>query len=208
MKVIGIMTANFRFFYELVQILKEHREPFVTLDLGDDIPANVGVVITTREERPKVRFRRVVSESSPLTAYKMAHSRVTGRESFDTLVAGIDPGRRPGLAVIGDGRVLSPRRSAPRNLSPMRSPGSASDSATSASWPASATAIRPTATGSSAPSGTWWTTSRWWTKEAPLAGRRSRMPMRRYPSLSLPGPACPSRPRSGRPLARYGTFSD
>lgn len=106
MKVIGIMTADFRFFYELVQMLKDHHEPFVALDFDEDVPVNVGVVVTTREERPKVRFHRVVAESSPAMAYKLAHSRLKGREKFDTMVVGIDPGRRPGLAIIGDGRVL------------------------------------------------------------------------------------------------------
>ena len=106
MKVIGIMTTNFRFFYELVQMLKGHNEPFVALDFGEEVPANVGVVITTREERSKVRFRRVVAENSPELAYKLAHNRLSGRERFAALVVGVDPGRRPGLAVIGDGRVL------------------------------------------------------------------------------------------------------
>ena len=46
------MTKNFRFFYELVQLLKEQKEPFVALDFDDDVPDNVGVIITTREERP------------------------------------------------------------------------------------------------------------------------------------------------------------
>ena len=106
MKVIGIMTANFRFFYEIVQILKEHRVPFVTLDFDEDVPINVGVVITTREEKQNVRFHRVVAENSPAMAYKLAHGQLKGREKVDTMVVGIDPGRRPGLAIIGDGRVL------------------------------------------------------------------------------------------------------
>lgn len=106
MKVIGVMTADFRFYYELVRLLKESKEPFVTLEPGADVPANVGVVITTREEKPRVRFRRVVAMDSPDLAYKVARSKLKGRESFNTLVAGVDPGRRPGLAIIGDGRVL------------------------------------------------------------------------------------------------------
>jgi len=107
MKVIGVMTANFRFYYELVRLLKDQKEAFVTLDPGAEVPANVGVVITTREERPKVRFRKVVAMDSPDLALKVARSKLRGRESFKTLVAGVDPGRRPGLAIIGDGRVLS-----------------------------------------------------------------------------------------------------
>ena len=36
----------------------------------------------------------------------MARSHAQGRESFQTLVVGVDPGMRPGVAIIGDGRVL------------------------------------------------------------------------------------------------------
>lgn len=106
MKVIGIMTKDFRFFYELVQLMREHREPFVSLDFDDQVPDTVGVVITTREERPLVRFSKVIATDRPDLALDMARSQLKGRESFRTLVAGIDPGSRPGLAIIGDGRVL------------------------------------------------------------------------------------------------------
>ena len=106
MKVIGVMTKNFRFFYELVQLMREHREAFLSLDFGDDVPDTVGVVITTREERSLVRFPKVVAADRPDLALDMARSKLGGRESFRTLIAGVDPGRRPGLAIIGDGRVL------------------------------------------------------------------------------------------------------
>jgi hypothetical protein len=106
MKVIGLMTKNFSFFYELVQMMREHRDPFVALDFDDEVPENVGVVVTTREERPMVRFRRVVAADQPSVALDMARSQLKGKASFHTLVAGVDPGSRPGLAIIGDGRVL------------------------------------------------------------------------------------------------------
>ncbi len=106
MKVIGVMTKDFRFFYELVQLMREHRDAFVSLDFDDDVPDTVGVVITTREERPQVRFRKVIANDRPDLALEMARSQLKGRESFRTLVVGIDPGSRPGLAIIGDGRVL------------------------------------------------------------------------------------------------------
>lgn len=106
MKVIGVMTKNFRFFYELVQLMREHRDAFVSLDFNDDVPDTVGVVITTREERHQVRFRKVIANDRPDLALEMARSQLKGRERFRTLVAGVDPGSRPGLAIIGDGRVL------------------------------------------------------------------------------------------------------
>ncbi len=106
MKVIGIMTKNFNFFYELVHLLRENREPFVALDFDDPVPENVGVIVTTTEERPLVRFRNVVVNDQADMALSIARSHLKGRGSFSTLVAGVDPGCRPGLAIIGDGRVL------------------------------------------------------------------------------------------------------
>jgi hypothetical protein len=106
MKVIGVMTKNFRFFYELVQMLRDHKEPFVVMDFDDDIPAKVGVIITTPEEKTQVKFKNVVVSDQADLAIEMARTRLKGRESFQTLVVGVDPGVRPGLAIIGDGRVL------------------------------------------------------------------------------------------------------
>jgi hypothetical protein len=106
MKVIGVMTENFRFFYQLVGLMKEQKQPFVTLSFEDDVPLTVGVIITTREEKEKVRFRHLVANDSPDLALKMARCHLKGGESFNTLIVGIDPGVRPGLALIGDGRVL------------------------------------------------------------------------------------------------------
>ena len=100
------MTKNFTFFYELVHLLREEREPFAVLDFEENIPENVGVVITTPEERSLVRFRKVVVNDQPDMALRVARSHLKGRETFQTLVVGIDPGSRPGLAIIGDGRVL------------------------------------------------------------------------------------------------------
>ncbi len=100
------MTANFRFFYELVQLLKEEGEPFVALDIDDPIPANVGVIITSEEEAERIRFRKVVAGKHPSVAVSVAKSLLKGGENLETIVIGIDPGSRPGVALIGDGRVL------------------------------------------------------------------------------------------------------
>lgn len=101
------MTANFRFFYELVQLLKEEGEPFIALDIDDPIPANVGVIITSDEEAKRIRFGKVVAGRQPAVAVRVAKSLLKGGESLHTIVIGIDPGSRPGVALIGDGRVLT-----------------------------------------------------------------------------------------------------
>ena len=106
MASIGVMTKNFKFFYELVRLMKDSNQRFVALDFDDVIPDNVGVVITTRDEREKVRFRKVVANDSPDIALKIAKTRLRGEGTFDLLIIGVDPGVRPGVAIIGDRRVL------------------------------------------------------------------------------------------------------
>lgn len=105
MKIIGLVTEDFRFFHLMVRLMKERHEPFVSLGLKDPVPDSVGAVITTNHERDQVRFHTVVSDGDPEVAFKAARSLLRGKR-FSRLVVGIDPGRTPGIAVIGDGRII------------------------------------------------------------------------------------------------------
>ena len=116
MKIIGVMTEDFNFFYDVVQILKRGGEPFISLGINDPIPLSVGVILTSKKERAIVEFPKVVASKDPQHAVNLAMSVLKGGESFDLAVVGIDPGLRPGMAVIADGKlilkmsVLSPER--------------------------------------------------------------------------------------------------
>jgi hypothetical protein len=89
----------------MVRFLKERGEPFVSLGLDDPIPENVGAIITTNAEREGVRFENIISDGDPDIAFKAARSVLRGKR-FSRVVVGIDPGRTPGIAVIGDGRII------------------------------------------------------------------------------------------------------
>jgi hypothetical protein len=106
MKIIGIMTDNFRFFYHVVQDLKERGEPFISLGFEDYVTSTVGVIITTEAERSKIRFHTVVADDRPDLAIDVARAILKGGKDLDSLIIGIDPGSRPGMAVLGDGKVL------------------------------------------------------------------------------------------------------
>lgn len=106
MKTIGVMTDDFRFFYELVKELKGRGQPFLSLGLNDPIPSSVGVVITTESEKGMVRFHSVVADDRAKHAVDVALGRLQGGKDFACLTIGIDPGSRPGIAVLGDGCVL------------------------------------------------------------------------------------------------------
>jgi hypothetical protein len=109
MKIIGVVTENFSLYYELVHLLKHDRIPFVSLSLSDSIPANVGVVITSRDESDKIRFKKklVIGKGDDHRAtINEALRMISGKDRYNMLVIGIDPGNRPGLAVLGDGIVV------------------------------------------------------------------------------------------------------
>jgi len=106
MKIVGIVTGDFRFFHQLVRELKEREEPFISLGLEDRIPAAVGVVITTEEEADRIKFPSIVANDDPELAIDIALGILKGGEDFETLVIGVDPGGSPGIAVLGDGKLL------------------------------------------------------------------------------------------------------
>jgi hypothetical protein len=107
MKVIGVFTEDFKFFYEVVRRLKERGEPFVSLGKGGEVPASVGVVLTSEEERAKVRFGKVAASNDPEEAINIAKCLLAGGVKYHTIVVGIDPGKRTGVALFGEGKLLA-----------------------------------------------------------------------------------------------------
>lgn len=106
LKVLGIQTDDFSASYDLVHALRARGLPFVTITPGALVPSNVGAVVTTAGEARRVDHPVVVVftdvESTIQEALRVLEGIVTAREC----VIGIDPGERPGIAVLADGRVL------------------------------------------------------------------------------------------------------
>ncbi|OGS42917.1 MAG: hypothetical protein A3K67_06490 [Euryarchaeota archaeon RBG_16_62_10] len=107
MKVIGLLTEDPRAYFEALEALRERGLKFVSLDFGDPIPANVGVIITTERERDRVMFDQVVADDDPDEALERAQRILAGERAVRELTIGIDPGAKPGFAALGDGVVIS-----------------------------------------------------------------------------------------------------
>jgi len=100
-----VVTEDFRFFYEAVRRLKEKGQPFISLGFSDPLPLNVELVLTTEGERKRLRGRKVIASDDPEWAVKAALVLLQGG-SFNRMIVGVDPGPRPGIAILGDGKVL------------------------------------------------------------------------------------------------------
>ena len=107
MKVVGILTEDPRRYYEMLTALRNEGLRHISLDFSESLPANVSVVITTEEERARVPFDRVITDADPDSAILKIKSILAGEEETEHLTVGIDPGERPGVAVLANGVVLA-----------------------------------------------------------------------------------------------------
>jgi len=107
--LIAVLTEVPRLYYLFARELKRKRLEFYSLTFRDRIPGKVRVVLTSEEEAARIDFPRVVAatEESVGIAVEKAHSLSQGlKEHYSELIIGIDPGEKPGLAVLGDGSVV------------------------------------------------------------------------------------------------------
>lgn len=107
MKAIGLMTEDSRFYFEMLEALRKQDLKFVSLQFSEPIPANVGVIVTTESERDRVDFEKVITYPNPEAAIARARRMLAGEKTVKELLIGIDPGIKPGFAVLADGVILS-----------------------------------------------------------------------------------------------------
>jgi len=81
----------------------------VSLSILDYIPRRIGVILTSQKELKEVFLSKAVAADSQVTidnAIDLALQKLTGKELYSKIFIGIDPGERPGLAIVGDDILL------------------------------------------------------------------------------------------------------
>lgn len=105
---VGVATIQGKAYFLIVQKLKERSIPFLSLIPGETVPTEVKVVITTEKEKHLVNHERILvynDETEPDNAANDIRKILEGKESYERIVIGIDPGEVFGLAIIADGKV-------------------------------------------------------------------------------------------------------
>ena len=100
------MTRDPVLYGELAQLLRERHIPTVSLFPGDYIPRSVRLVLTSQREAALIHHPRVVvaRPGNLLAASAAVHDLLDGpRKPSPELIVGVDPGVRPGYAVLGSG---------------------------------------------------------------------------------------------------------
>src|SRR5437763_15200621 len=108
-KVLGLLPEDFRLYHDLVAALKARDLPFVSLSFARRIPDTVGAVLTSPAEAERVRSRHVVAVDDIDSSIAKSIQILKGKSFWSELLVGIDPGREPGVAIIGDGEVIDTR---------------------------------------------------------------------------------------------------
>jgi hypothetical protein len=106
---VAVATVEGKAYFLIVNELREHDMPFVSLVPGEAVPSQIKVVVTTTEERRLVSHENVLVLPSEGELDSLVHeiSRILqGKKAYEKITVGIDPGVAIGLAVIADGTVI------------------------------------------------------------------------------------------------------
>lgn len=107
---IAVATVSGRAYYQLVTELNRKGLPFLSLKPWDPIPLHIKVVLTTEEESHNVAHPQILlfeQESSPECVVDEAILFVQGKQGYEKVVVGVDPGKTCGISILGDTKVLA-----------------------------------------------------------------------------------------------------
>jgi len=106
---IAVVTVSGKAYYLIVNELKGKNVPFISLIPGEPIPIEIKVAITTEEEKHLLKHERVLvyrDGAEPQAVMNEALQIVRGKEYYEKIIIGVDPGEVFGLAVLADGKVI------------------------------------------------------------------------------------------------------
>ncbi len=105
---IALITEDFLVHRSIAPELKARNLNFITLSLKEAIPFSVRAVITTDDERDEIDFDtdKIIIAKKPSETVDRAQLLLE-RHEYENIVIGVDPGKYSGIAVLGDGMVIS-----------------------------------------------------------------------------------------------------
>jgi hypothetical protein len=106
---IAVATVSGKAYYIIVSELKKMNIPFLSLTPKDPIPVEIKVAITTEEEKHLINHEKILvyqDGAEPEALINEALRIVQGKEYYEKIVIGVDPGEIFGLAVLADGKVV------------------------------------------------------------------------------------------------------
>ncbi|MGA7922602.1 MAG: hypothetical protein WCA77_01320 [Thermoplasmata archaeon] len=107
---VGLVTRDPGLYAELAQVLRERRVPTVSLLPGQRIPDHVVVVLTGEGESREINHPRlfeVGAGGERPALWAAVTAALHAPNASGELIVGIDPGPRPGYAIVTDGHCVA-----------------------------------------------------------------------------------------------------
>jgi hypothetical protein len=105
MKTLGVYTKDFSLYHDLIKALKKRNVAYVSLASPDDPPRRIGVILTSQKELREISLsKKVAADIYDSVDHAIDHAvqKLTGKELYSKIFVGIDPGERPGIAIVCD----------------------------------------------------------------------------------------------------------
>jgi hypothetical protein len=106
---VAVATVQGKAYFLIVSELKQRHIPFLSLMPGDLVRAEIRAVITTPMERHLVSHTKILAyspETDPEILGIEIMRILQGKETYETLIIGVDPGEVFGVAVVADDFVV------------------------------------------------------------------------------------------------------
>ncbi len=106
---IAVATVSGKAYYLLVNELKRRDISFLSLTPQEVVPLDLSVVLTTEKESGLIRHPNILVfeyGKDPAVVVDEAVKVRRGKECYDTVIIGVDPGKTTGIAVLADADVL------------------------------------------------------------------------------------------------------
>ena len=106
---VAVATVQGKPYFLIVNQLRERNIPFISLMPGEHVPPKAKLVITTEQEKTLVTHDKVIvfhEEKDLDNIISEVKKILLGKEVYENVVVGIDPGEATGLAILGDGKVI------------------------------------------------------------------------------------------------------
>lgn len=101
-----VATADFEVYHGVVNELRDRGVTFTTVEPDDDLPESATVLVRSADDEFETKIPTVVADpANPRLAVEEALVTLRGGEG--QLVVGIDPGTRPGVAVLSGETIVA-----------------------------------------------------------------------------------------------------
>jgi hypothetical protein len=106
---VAVATVDGKAYYQIVTELRTRNIPFLSFIPGEPIAAAIQVVITTKEEQHLINHPKILIYDPAVEPDIIGNKIVRilqGKETYQNLTIGVDPGEVFGFAVLVDGTLI------------------------------------------------------------------------------------------------------